>query len=449
MTDSTFTIQQNTVNGLVSTLDGKASVDLSNSPYTTNRILEIPQDIKLELSNGTLTLKAGSKVYVPNGFESDGTTHKFDVVMIDNDIQAAGPLGSFTDKWVFGYRNNGFYWELLSHCFSGSTLPTQTGENRLGYNTTVNKFQTSTGGGDYIDNISSFPICIFSTNSGVISSIDQVFNGFGYIGSTVFALPGVKVQIPDGRNADGTCKSVYGTIRSVQQISENPGNVDFSIRIGDNFIAVSKFVYDEKTNYNYYQTVSPSNIRYQTNAGTVSYSSGKITSFEPFTVDSVVNSNEFYQLKDKAVTTDTAQTISGSKRFTQPSEGMSIELTADTNQQTVPTTGTLRQLGLYRNSTYTKGDGYTSWLQGVRGSDGWSATELYTRRFLEGDSQEIINYLRVCVTPDGLPCSYTRTPPVGVTGEEITTAGWFNTKMQVVSALPAEPDPNVFYFIPE
>ena len=29
--------------------------------YTTNRILEIPQDIKLELNDGTLTLKAGSK----------------------------------------------------------------------------------------------------------------------------------------------------------------------------------------------------------------------------------------------------------------------------------------------------------------------------------------------------------------------------------------------------
>ena len=43
--------------------------------------------------------------------------------------------------------------------------------------------------------------------------------------------------------------------------------------------------------------------------------------------------------KDKIanmVTTNTAQTISGSKRFTTPAEGMSIELTADTNQQTVP-----------------------------------------------------------------------------------------------------------------
>lgn len=155
------------------------------------------------------------------------------------------------------------------------------------------------------------------------------------------------------------------------------------------------------------------------------------------------------QCKEKLVTIDTAQSISGSKSFTQPSAGMSIELTADTDQQTVPTESTVRQLGLYRNATYSKGDGYTSWVQGHRGSDGWTTTELYARRFLEGDSQEIINYIRATITPEGTPIAYTKTPPVGVTGEEITTAGWFNTKMQVVSALPADPDPNVFYFIPE
>jgi hypothetical protein len=44
-------------------------------------------------------------------------------------------------------------------------------------------------------------------SNGAISSIDQVFNGFGYIGSTMFALPGVKGLIPDGRNADGTLKN--------------------------------------------------------------------------------------------------------------------------------------------------------------------------------------------------------------------------------------------------
>ena len=154
------------------------------------------------------------------------------------------------------------------------------------------------------------------------------------------------------------------------------------------------------------------------------------------------------QAKEKLVTIDTTQTISGSKRFTTPAEGMSIELTVDANQQTVPTAGTLRQLALYKNNTHTKGDGYTSWLQAVRGSDGWTATELYVRRFLESDSQEIINYLRVNVTPEGFPISYTKTPPAVSAGEEIVTAGWFNSKMQVVSALPVNPDLNVFYFIP-
>ena len=149
------------------------------------------------------------------------------------------------------------------------------------------------------------------------------------------------------------------------------------------------------------------------------------------------------------VTTNTAQKISGSKRFTQPSAGMSIELTADTNQQTVPAEATLRQLALYKNNTHTKGDGYTSWVKGYRGSDGWTQTSLYVRRFLEGDSKEILNYINASISPNGVPISYTKTPPVGVAGEETVTAGWFNSKMQVVSALPANPDPNVFYFIPD
>ena len=423
--------------------------------YTTNRILEIPQDIKLELNNGTLTLKAGSKVYVPNGFEADGTTPKFDTVITSNDttltVNPDNLLSCFYTNIGLSYNATTF------QVFSGGTAP--TGQTYMTWYDTTNNIikMTTDGGSTWVSHNASFPLCILSSKS----VIDQVFNGFGYIGLTVFALPGVKVQIPDGRNENGTCKSVYGTIRTVQQTSINPGNGDFSIRIGDNYIAVSKFVYDEETNYNYNQTVSPSNKRYQTNAGTVSYSSGKITSFTPYTVDSVLNSSlsnlsAAGQAKFDAkanvsntVTTDTAQTISGSKRFTKPSAGMSIELVADTNQQTIPSTTTIRQLVLYRNSTYTKGDGYTSLLQGYRGSEGWTTTEIYARRFLEGDSQLIINYIKVGITPDGIPISYTKTPPANSAGEEIVTAGWVNSKMQVVSALPANPDPNVFYFIPE
>ena len=267
-----------------------ANIALTNSPYTTNRILEIPQDIKLKLSNGTLTLKAGSKVYVPNGFETDGTTPKFDVVTIGSDLSTTG----YHDGQIMIFAQcsslsstsiNAITEVLVSNAKSG-TSP----EESVYYNTSLNMIYRYTSSTEY-DLRFDLPVAICTRTDGIITSIDQIFNGFGYIGSTVFALPGVKVQIPNGRNEDGTCKSVYGVIRTVQQTSINPGDGDFSIRIGDNFIAVGKFVYDGYTNYNYNQTVSPSNIRYQTNAGTVSYSSGKITSFEPYTVDSVLNSN--------------------------------------------------------------------------------------------------------------------------------------------------------------
>lgn len=251
--------------------------------YTTNRILEIPQDIKLELNNGTLTLKAGSKVYVPNG------PSVFNEKTTSSDLTLTNGWGN-QQFFVYVDINNNICIREVNFTESGSSSSLTT-QYRCWYDTTNNSIKWTDDTGSTWREGFSFPIALITADASSIVSIDQVFNGFGYIGSTVFALPGVKVQIPDGRNEDGTCRSVYGTIRTVQQTSVNPGNGDFSIRIGDNYIAVSKFVYDEETNYNYNQTVSPSNIRYQNNAGTVSYLSGKITSLKPYTVDSVLNSN--------------------------------------------------------------------------------------------------------------------------------------------------------------
>ena len=214
----------------------------------------------------------------------------FDVVTVQNDVKIENKSFSSGTLAIFSSRIGGSLAAVYKDfCTSGTTAPTDI-NYRAWYDTT-NNLVKSYSNGAYIGNM-SFPLAICSYVNGTgFTSIDQVFNGFGYIGSTVFALPGVKVQIPNGRNEDGTCKSVYGTIRTVQQTTATSGDGDFSIRIGDNYIAVSKFVYDEETNYNYNQTVSPSNIRYQTNAGTVSYLSGKITSFKPFAVDSILNSS--------------------------------------------------------------------------------------------------------------------------------------------------------------
>ena len=432
------------------------NIALTNSPYTTNRILEIPQDIKLELNNGTLTLKAGSKAYKADGI----------VVTVPSDINYYFN-GTTADNLILVYDSSlnslGVYIQG-GNAISSATAPSTGVADTLWFDTTSNKCKITH------DNAATWteiplPIGLVSCNvTDGFTSIDQVFNGFGYIGSTVFVLPGVKCLVGNGRNPDGSCITKIEVITKVSTFTttlnrQNNKIVLYKGAVGARF----NLRFDERENMccddNGVNTV------YQPAAilgtfSTETTSPWNIKEFNPLGVDSVLNSSlsnlsAAGQAKFDAkanvsntVTTDTAQTIGSSKRFTAPAAGMSIELVADSNQQTVPTTNTLRQLGLYRNATYTKGDGFTSWLQAYRGSDGWTSTDLYTRKFLEGDSQEIMNYISVRVTPDGIPIAYTKTPPVGVVGEEIVTAGWFNSKMQVVSALPAAPDANVFYFIP-
>lgn len=291
------------------------NIALTNSPYTTNRILEIPQDIKLELNNGTLTLKAGSKVYVPNGFEADGTTPKFNVVTIDTDIpQGNGhnaqdmyvcQIGS-SSRYVAGIPKEWF--------FSGNSAP--SGNTYMyWYDTTSNLIKwTSDSGTTWSSGEYSFPICIATGTSSTypygMTSIDQVFNGFGYIGSTVFALPGVKVQTPNGRNEDGTYKSVIRTVDSVSTYNAGAwgtrnlklivsGAGTFHAQPEERFTYNKQFSsdthtlsYDENTGYWWYSSNQSSWVKDFVNIlGSTTVTSGRITSFEPYTVDSVLNSS--------------------------------------------------------------------------------------------------------------------------------------------------------------
>ena len=171
--------------------------------YTTNRILEIPQDIKLELNNGTLTLKAGSKVYVPNEFEADGTTPKFDVVTIENDVQLLSSLTStYTDgdySWCYNkdlnkiQGGNNKYKQIQSQTYDNSA------EYCMFYDTTNNTIKYTTDSGATWESGYSLPFCLSQLKSGKgLTSIDQSFNGFGYIGSTLFVLPDVKCLATNG-----------------------------------------------------------------------------------------------------------------------------------------------------------------------------------------------------------------------------------------------------------
>jgi len=98
----------------------------------------------------------------------------------------------------------------------------------------------------------SFPIAVITGQSPTITRIDQVFNGFGYIGSTVFALPGVKGLIPNGRNADGTLNSQEFTVNTVlttTDVSSATGGLEYYVSdLGINRVNFGQYTYNEQKN---------------------------------------------------------------------------------------------------------------------------------------------------------------------------------------------------------
>ena len=256
-----------------------------NYTNITNCITEIPQDIKLELNNGTLTLKAGSKVYVPNGFESDGTTPKFDVKIIGQDLTVT--FDNTIQKGVIISPNNTMdHGNLAYHFISSSTAPSISWG--FWYDLTNNQIKWTNNGSTWISGY-SLPICIATGTNGSVTSIDQVFNGFGYIGSTVFALPGVKGLIPNGRNDDGSLKNVEFSYTSVKTYTVSGTNT-YYIRCADNYLNAFQLstYYDEVNNYNIWNNIKqPMAI-----CGRFSFVDNKVTSLTPKTAFHAVDWND-------------------------------------------------------------------------------------------------------------------------------------------------------------
>ena len=271
----------------------------------SNCITEIPQDIKLELNNGTLTLKAGSKVYIPNG------AGVFDEVVNDSDL--VYNFGTPADGQYLIFNSQYFY--SLSNCVSGET-DSKAGQDYHSWfditNNLVKQYWADRSTPAITD---SLPVAIITISNGVITSIDQVFNGFGYIGSTIFALPGVKGLIPNGRNADGSLKNVEFTISQVQTFSitsEWGTGVEGWWLNGTNMnihrSIIATYFQDSKpsTSYKDAYWFSPKEniLRGTTNTGATwiqkqgsycfntSFTSGKITSLTPKTVFHALDYND-------------------------------------------------------------------------------------------------------------------------------------------------------------
>ena len=287
-----------------------ADVNLSNltttgnnlgnwSSNVTNCIIKIPRRVNITLSSGTLTLKSGSKVYVPNG---EGT---FNETTIASDITATEVNNN---KYMVFTNGTSINKRPISACFSGSSAPTLTGVTYAAwYDTSNNVVKLTSDSGSTWTSGYCLPFCIITVSDGAITSIDDIFNGFGYIGSTVFALPGVKGLVPNGFEADGSVKSTIIETNGVKTQNTGYNNSSETYSVSSGYITISKnYVVqsEQPTSIStlWYDPVD-NRMRRVANDGTIGFnntcvfgttfrdSSGKITSFKQFGVVRITDDN--------------------------------------------------------------------------------------------------------------------------------------------------------------
>ena len=269
--------------------------EIITSNNISNCITQIHQDINLTLSDGVVTLKANSKIYIPNGFENNDTTKPiFETYTIPED-KIITRTSTYVADWLVSIRKQGDVYNMqtdsLNNVYSGDSAPSSQ-TYMIWYDTQSNKIKTTSDGGSTWNEGWALPLGIVTTNTTQIGSIKTVFNGFGYIGSTCFALPGLKALGPNGRNSDGSLKSNVISYTQVKTVTAS-GNGSHILALGGQIydVDISTWKYNEQTNlFDYHND----NTRHSTHciAATYTATSGKISNFKPNTVFHVMDYND-------------------------------------------------------------------------------------------------------------------------------------------------------------
>ena len=251
----------------------------------TNCITEILQDIKLEINNGAITLKAGSKVYNGNGVLKTTTT----------DISSAN--ANYDGQVLIALSKD--FDVLLTGFVPGETvseLPTSAASFKIYYNTTDKKCYLDTTDGWQE---CSLPIALGTSTVSSWVSIDQVFNGFGFIGSTIFALPGVKGLSPNSNDSlTGIKKNNIISIENILTYTCPNITANVILDLYANKIAINSQAFDKPTtdliffdeinNYNYAGLGISNDIW----VGSARIENGKIVLFNPKHPISLIDKND-------------------------------------------------------------------------------------------------------------------------------------------------------------
>ena len=210
---------------------GQAILDNKlNKTQITNCILELPERVKIEVNNGTVTVKAGSVAIFPYGTTDLSDTYPIGPTLLDSNLIVEDT--QYTDGKFFVWLkipnditrtftgNNHIY--IYSKLANNGTLniagthavwcgPTYVSGTAAFYNTTTNLIEAyidGTASGEYF----SFPMCKISVTDGVVS-VENITNGMCDFGNMLIIDKGIKGLAPDGRSADGSLKNLTLTSR--------------------------------------------------------------------------------------------------------------------------------------------------------------------------------------------------------------------------------------------
>lgn len=193
----------------------------------TNCLLEVPQRVKVELNDGSLTLKAGSVVIVPYGTEAPtmeigDTLNGGEIVGISWDGSKLFYFVKYGSDINYSYSPSSTYEDVvcistqgtclsrgIDNNFSGDTAPVVTHAYNTWYDTANNIMKWTDTAGSVWNEYCSFPFCTAMVEKNVgFNYIKNIFNGVGFIGSAFWIDKGVKGLAPNGRNADGTLRNL-------------------------------------------------------------------------------------------------------------------------------------------------------------------------------------------------------------------------------------------------
>lgn len=184
-------------------------------------------------------------------------------------------FGNSTGQYML--FNDGSYF-TLQNCISGNIDSLDNQPYHAWYDLSTNFIKVYSNDGSTPVNTVGFPISIVTINSGSVTSIDQIFNGYGYIGSTAFLLSGVKGFIPNGRSIDGNLNNFGFLMLSDTIITQesNSNGIIYLTTDGSYIYCHSNFEYNILLNKN----IIDGSMQNKTVFAKINVEDGSITEFK-------------------------------------------------------------------------------------------------------------------------------------------------------------------------